>query len=95
MLIKIGFDIALEFPFPTAVIHLLHVHPSRVPDLVEPERLTTDRFFPFRNTMIISATVAGALPCRLAASAFSARQLFVTAVNPTYTHRVRRNWMLV
>jgi transglutaminase-like putative cysteine protease len=42
MLIKIGYDIALKFPFPTAVIHLLHVHPSRMPDLVKPERFATD-----------------------------------------------------
>ena len=42
MLIKIGYDIALNFAFPTAVIHLLHVHPSRRSDLVIPERLATD-----------------------------------------------------
>jgi transglutaminase-like putative cysteine protease len=41
MLIKIGYDIALNFSSPTAVIHLLHVHPSRRGDLIEPERLTT------------------------------------------------------
>jgi transglutaminase-like putative cysteine protease len=46
MLIKIGFDIALNFPSPTAVIHLLHVHPSRSPDLIQPERLTTDPALP-------------------------------------------------
>jgi hypothetical protein len=33
MLIKIGYDIALRFPIPTAVIHLLHVHPTRRSDL--------------------------------------------------------------
>lgn len=49
MLIKIGFDITLEFPFPTAVIHLLNVHPSRVPDLVEPERLATDPDLPIQE----------------------------------------------
>ena len=42
MLIKIGYEIALRFPIPTPVIHLLHVHPSRRPDLVEPERLSTE-----------------------------------------------------
>jgi transglutaminase-like putative cysteine protease len=46
MLIKIGYDIALKFPSPTAVIHLLHVHPSRSADLVEPERLATDPSLP-------------------------------------------------
>jgi transglutaminase-like putative cysteine protease len=46
MLIKIGYDIALKFPFPTAVVHLLHVHPSRRADLVEPERLATEPYLP-------------------------------------------------
>jgi transglutaminase-like putative cysteine protease len=46
MLIKIGYDIVLKFPLPTAVIHLLHVHPSRRGDLVEPEDFTTDPDLP-------------------------------------------------
>jgi hypothetical protein len=37
MLIKIGYDIALRFPNPTSVIHLLHVHPSRRSDLIASE----------------------------------------------------------
>jgi transglutaminase-like putative cysteine protease len=46
MLIKIGYNIALKFPFPTAVIHLLHVHPSCRSHLVEPERFETDPDLP-------------------------------------------------
>jgi transglutaminase-like putative cysteine protease len=46
MLIKIGYDIVLKFPLPTTVIHLLHVHPSRWSDLIEPEQLTTDPDLP-------------------------------------------------
>ena len=46
MLIKIGYDIALRFPTPTVVIHLLHVHPSRRSDLVEPERFSTEPSLP-------------------------------------------------
>jgi hypothetical protein len=46
MLIKIGYDIALRFPISTAVIHLLHVHPSRRSDLVEPERFSTEPALP-------------------------------------------------
>src|SRR5438105_4814603 len=38
MLIKIGFDIELEVTGPTAMIYLLHTHPSRWHDLVQPER---------------------------------------------------------
>ena len=51
MLIRIGYDIALRFPFPTAVIYVLHVHPARKGDLVgsedfriEPE-LTVEEYF--------------------------------------------------
>src|SRR5271165_4836682 len=40
MFIKIGYDIALRFPVPTTVIHLLRVHPSRQSDLVGPERIS-------------------------------------------------------
>jgi hypothetical protein len=46
MLIKLGYDIALRFPTPTVVIHLLHVHPSRRSDLVEPERFSTEPSLP-------------------------------------------------
>src|SRR6201996_2393022 len=46
MLIRIGYDIALNFTFPTAVIHLLRVHPSRRSDLLAPERFTTDPELP-------------------------------------------------
>jgi transglutaminase-like putative cysteine protease len=39
MLIKIGFDIELLIPFPTAIVFLLKVHPSREHDLIKPEHL--------------------------------------------------------
>ena len=42
MLIRIGYDIALRFPHPTSVIHLLHVHPSRRSDLIAPEHFSTE-----------------------------------------------------
>jgi transglutaminase-like putative cysteine protease len=37
MLIRLGFDIEFELPFPAAMIALFHVHPSRYPDLREPD----------------------------------------------------------
>jgi transglutaminase-like putative cysteine protease len=37
MFIRIGFDIELSVSSPTALIYLLHVHPSRRPDLLAPE----------------------------------------------------------
>jgi transglutaminase-like putative cysteine protease len=68
MLIKIGFEIALRFPLPTAVITLLHVHPSRRSDLIEPERLAVDPelpveeyFDPFGNHRVRVCAPAGLL----------------------------------
>jgi hypothetical protein len=49
MLIKIGYDIALRFPIPTTVIHLLHVHPTRRSDLVEPEHFSTEPVLPLEK----------------------------------------------
>jgi transglutaminase-like putative cysteine protease len=46
MLIKIGYNIVLKSPLPTAVIHLLQVHPSRRSDLIEPKRVATDPDLP-------------------------------------------------
>ena len=40
MLIEIGHDIELALSAPTALIHLLRVHPSREHDLQQPERIT-------------------------------------------------------
>ena len=37
MLIKLGYDISLKIAFPTSIIFVLRVHPSRRPDLVEAE----------------------------------------------------------
>jgi hypothetical protein len=56
MLIKIGYDIALRLPFPSAVIYVLRVHPSRKDDLVgseefriEPELSIEEYFDGFGN----------------------------------------------
>jgi transglutaminase-like putative cysteine protease len=37
MLIRLGFEIEFELPFSAAMIALFHVHPSRYPDLREPD----------------------------------------------------------
>jgi transglutaminase-like putative cysteine protease len=42
MKIRLGYDIAFETPREVAVVALLHVHPSRVPDLLEPDVLHTN-----------------------------------------------------
>ncbi|PZP92436.1 MAG: transglutaminase [Variovorax paradoxus] len=40
MLIRIGYDVALQVNAPTALIYLLQIHPSRAGDLVAPEDIT-------------------------------------------------------
>jgi transglutaminase-like putative cysteine protease len=39
MLIRLGYDIQFEIPAPVAMVAVLHVHPSRVEDLREPDEL--------------------------------------------------------
>jgi transglutaminase-like putative cysteine protease len=39
MLIRIGYDIQFELPTAAAMVALLHVHPSRDKDLIEPDTL--------------------------------------------------------
>src|SRR5882757_2664603 len=41
MKIRLGYDIAFEAPQQVAVVAMLHVHPARVPDLLEPDVLET------------------------------------------------------
>ena len=45
MHIKIGFDIELAITSPMAVLYLLHVHPSRRADLVQPDIVTIEPIF--------------------------------------------------
>jgi transglutaminase-like putative cysteine protease len=42
MLIRLGYDIAFNVPRPVAVVALLNVHPSRAPDLLEPDELNIE-----------------------------------------------------
>jgi transglutaminase-like putative cysteine protease len=42
MLIRLAYDIRFEIPAPVAMVALLNVHPSRVPDLLEPDELQTE-----------------------------------------------------
>ena len=39
MLIRLGYDIQFEIPAPVAMVGMLHVHPSRVGDLREPDEI--------------------------------------------------------
>ena len=49
MRIKIGYNIALRLPFPTAVIYVLHVHPSRSKDLDRPENFRLEPELPIEE----------------------------------------------
>jgi transglutaminase-like putative cysteine protease len=42
MLIRLGYDIQFDVPSATPMVALLHVHPSREPDLMEPDALHLD-----------------------------------------------------
>jgi transglutaminase-like putative cysteine protease len=42
MLIRLGYDMHFYLPAPTAMVTLLHVHPSRDRDLREPDKLLTE-----------------------------------------------------
>jgi transglutaminase-like putative cysteine protease len=42
MLIRLAYDIQFDLPADTAMVALLHVHPSRVQDLLEPDELQTE-----------------------------------------------------
>ena len=46
MLIKIGYNIALNLPFPTAVVFVLRVHPTRAGDLLRSENFRTEPALP-------------------------------------------------
>src|ERR1035441_1528810 len=42
MLIRLGYDIQFDIPFSVPIVALLHVHPSREQDLLEPDELVTE-----------------------------------------------------
>lgn len=49
MLIRLGYDIEFYFPFPTPVVAMLEVHPSRIPDLREPDQMKLDPEVPIER----------------------------------------------
>src|SRR5271154_3763250 len=42
MLIRLGYDIQFDLPAPVSFVAMLHVHPSRIDDLREPDLLQID-----------------------------------------------------
>jgi transglutaminase-like putative cysteine protease len=49
MLIRIGYNITLRLASPTAVLYVLHVHPSRKGDLVRPEDFRIEPALPVED----------------------------------------------
>ncbi|HEX3997808.1 MAG TPA: transglutaminase family protein [Pirellulales bacterium] len=46
MLIRVGSEIVFTYPAPTAVLLMLHTHPSRAPTIRKPEHLEIDPYVP-------------------------------------------------
>jgi len=93
MFIRIGYDIALRFPVPTTVIHLLHVHPARRTDLVEPQRLSIAPLSVSRNIVTDSLIIARASVRLQGQFVFSARRLSATAANSIRINAKWRRWL--
>jgi transglutaminase-like putative cysteine protease len=49
MKIRAGYRIAFECPQPTPMLMMLHVHPSRTPDLITPDHIRFDPPLPYRS----------------------------------------------
>jgi transglutaminase-like putative cysteine protease len=73
MQIRLGYDIGFNVPAPVTVVAMLHVHPSRNRDLLEPDELTLDPAVPVTSYIDTfgnrcSRFVAPAGPIRLTCS---------------------------
>ena len=49
MLIRLGYDIGFDVPAPVTIVAMLHVHPSRESDLLEPDELKLDPEVPITS----------------------------------------------
>jgi transglutaminase-like putative cysteine protease len=49
MLIRLGYDISFDLPYPTSIVAMLHVHPSRVPFLQTPDTLRVEPELPIHE----------------------------------------------
>ena len=49
MLIRLGYDILFDLPYPASMVAMLHVHPSRVPDLLKPDTITIESGVPMHE----------------------------------------------
>src|SRR5664279_5279083 len=51
MFISLGYDIEFEIPAPVAMVSMLSVHPSLLPDLRTPDRMQIDPAVPLTSYM--------------------------------------------
>ena len=63
MLIRIGYDIALRLSDPTAVIYVLHVHPSRKGDLLKAENFRIEPDLPVEEYTDGFGNLCGRVNC--------------------------------
>jgi hypothetical protein len=49
MLIRLGYDIGFNIPAPVTIVAMLHVHPSRQADLLEPDELKLEPAVPITS----------------------------------------------
>ncbi len=72
MKIRAGYEISCECPQPTPMLLMLSVHPSRIPDLLTPDRMRIDPTIPanaYRDDFGNTCHVIHAPACRLTLSA--------------------------
>ena len=61
MLIRVGYDMALHFPQPTAMVLMLALHPSRASTIRQPERLEVQPDVAVRSSSILLGTAAAVM----------------------------------
>ena len=61
MLIRLAYDIQFDIPASVAMVALLNVHPSRAPDLLEPDEMQTEPKLEVTLTSTASETAARGL----------------------------------
>jgi hypothetical protein len=91
MLIRLGYDIALRLPFPTAVIYVLHVHPARKGDLVGSEDFRIEPELSVEEYSDGFGNHCGRVNSQQASFAFSTTQSFAILAHSIPTHPTRLN----
>jgi hypothetical protein len=86
MLIRIGYNIALRLASPTAVLYLLHVHPSRKGDLAGPENFRIEPPLPVEDYFDGFGNHCGRVNAPAGVIRFSMTQSFAILANRMLTN---------